>query len=66
MQDPLCSHIVWVSKEVVEGPEARFIWILSHEIGHHTQDTQGDVTGPVNDFIRATAPRVLGESLAPV
>lgn len=64
MTSPACTHFIWVNQTIVDGSELCFIWIVSHELGHHIQDIRGDTSGPANDFIRAVGRRVLGNVTA--
>jgi hypothetical protein len=41
MDDPWCEHLVWLSRRALDEEEILFVMILTHELRHLYQTTQG-------------------------
>ena len=41
MSDLACTHLVWLSHEVLRYTESLFVWVLAHELRHFYQLKQG-------------------------
>ena len=61
-----CKQLIWISKSLVESPDATFIWAISHELQHAWQNNIYPELSMTNRFIANFYSIVFGNDPYPI